>query len=220
MLRSDMTAAIARAVGTALALVLPAAVVAMLRLFPPLMLEPTEPSGWLAPVTLGIVALCAAVSVVLLLGALVTTGRLAAGAAGLSATALTAGCAALALGGPDASVTMPNSGLALTLIVVAIGFAVVAWAGPRMIQDERGRWLGVILALVLAEAALAGALLAPGSALDDLTAVLFLVAGAVAAVAAAVWFGRRNLVMTLRTADPARVRAPPGVGAPRARWRP
>ena len=33
MLRSDMTAAIARAVGTALALVLPAAVVAMLRLY-------------------------------------------------------------------------------------------------------------------------------------------------------------------------------------------
>jgi diguanylate cyclase (GGDEF)-like protein len=196
MLRSDLTAAIARAVGTALALVLPAAVVAMLRLFPPLMLEPTEPSGWLAPATLGIVALCAAVSVVLLLGALVTTGRLAAGAAGLSATALTAGCAALALGGPDTSVTMPNSGLALTLNVVAIGFAVVAWAGPRMVQDERGRWLGVILALVLAEAALAGALLAPGSALDDLTAVLFLVAGAVAAIAAAVWFGRRNPVMT------------------------
>lgn len=197
MLRSDLTAAIARAVGTALALVLPVAVLAMLRLFPPLMLEPTEPSGWLAPVTLGIVALVSAICVVLLLGALVTTGRLAAGAAGLSATALTAGSAALALGGPDAAVTLPNSGLALTLIVVALGFAVVAWAGPRMIPDERGRWLGVILALVLAEAALAGALLAPGSVLDDLTAMLFLLAGAVAAVAAAVWFGRRNAVMAL-----------------------
>jgi diguanylate cyclase (GGDEF)-like protein len=197
MLRSDMSAAIARAVGTGLALVLPVAVVAMLRLFPPLMLEPTEPSGWLAPATLGVIALSAGVCVVLLLGALVNTGRLAAGAAGLSATALTAGSAALALGGPDASVTIPNSGLALTLIVVAVGFAAVAWAGPRMIQNERGRWLSVILALVLAEAALAGALLAPGSTLDDLTAALFLVAGVVATAAAAVWFGRRNVVMTL-----------------------
>ena len=137
MLRSDLTAAIARAVGTGLALVLPAAVVAMLRAFPPLALEPGEPSGWLAPVPLGVIALFSAIAVVPLLGMLVTTGRMAAGAAALSATALTAGSAALALSGPAGSETLPNSGLALTLIVVAVGFAAVPWAGARAVPDER-----------------------------------------------------------------------------------
>ena len=36
--------------------------------------------------------------------------------------------AALALAGPEASPSLPNSGLALTLVVVAVGFAVAAWA--------------------------------------------------------------------------------------------
>lgn len=197
MLRSDLTAAIARAAGTGLALALPVAVVAMLRAFPPLALEPDELSGWLAPATLGVIALFSAIAVVPLLGLLVATGRLAAGAAGLSATALTAGSAALALSGPAGSETLPNSGLALALIVVAVGFVVVAWAGPRSIPDERGRWLGVILALVLAEAALAGALLAPGSPLDDMSATLFLVAAIVAGVAVGAWFRRRRWISAL-----------------------
>jgi len=197
MLRSEVTAAIARAVGIGLALVLPVAVVAMLRAFPPLALEPGEPSGWVAPATLGLIALFSAVAVVPLLGMLVATGRVAAGAAGLSATALTAGSAALALSGPAGSQNLPNSGLALTLIVVAVGFVVAAWAGPRSVPDERGRWLGVIMALVLAEAALAAALLAPGSSLDDLTATLLLVAAMVAAVSVGAWLRRRSLVSAL-----------------------
>ncbi len=197
MLRSDLTAAIARAVGTGLALVLPAAVVAALRLFPPLPLEPDGATGWLAPATLGVIALFSAVSVVPLMGGLVTSGRLAAGAAGMSATALTAGTAALALAGPEASPSLPNSGLALTLVVVAVGFAVAAWAGYRTVADERGRWLGVILALVLAETALAAALLAPGSALDDLTVPFFAVGAVIAVAAAAVWFRRGTPVTAL-----------------------
>ena len=80
MLRSDLTAAIARAVGTGLALALPVAAVAALRLFPPLEMNPADASGWLAPAALGLVALCSAISVIPLLGALVTTGRLSAGA--------------------------------------------------------------------------------------------------------------------------------------------
>jgi diguanylate cyclase (GGDEF)-like protein len=187
----------ARAVGTGLALALPATAVAALRLFPPLELDPNGSSGWLAPAALGLVAVVAAVSTVPLLGLLVTSGRVAAGAAGLSATALTAGTAALALGGPEAAPTLPNSGLALTLVVVATGLAVAAWAGYRTVDDERQRWLGVILALVLAETALAAALLAPGSALDDMTWLFFLAAAVVAVGAAAVWFRRSSPVTGL-----------------------
>ncbi len=192
MLRSDVTAAIARAMGIGLALVLPVAAVAALRLFPPLEMDPADASGWLAPAALGLVAVCSAVSVVPLLGALVTTGRLSAGAAGLSATALTAGTAGLALAGPAAAGSFPNSGLALTLIVVCAGMAVAAWAGDRSTMDERARWLGVILALVLAESALAAALLAPGSPLDDLTLYLFLGGAVLAAVSVGIWFRRRS----------------------------
>jgi diguanylate cyclase (GGDEF)-like protein len=192
MLRTDMTAAMARAVGTGLALALPAAAVAALRLFPPIVLDPGTASGWLAPAALGLVALLSAVSVVPLLGALVTSGRLAAGADGLSATALTAGTAALALAGPAGSTSLPNSGLALTLVVVAVGLAAAAWAGPRVVADERARWLMVIVALVLAETALAAALLAPGSALDAQSPVIFGAAAVVAAAATLAWFRRRN----------------------------
>jgi diguanylate cyclase (GGDEF)-like protein len=191
MLRSEVTAAIARAVGTGLALALPAAVVAALRLFPPMSLDPAAASGWLAPAVLGLIALISAVSVIPLLGALVNTGRLSAGAEGLSATALTAGSAALALAGPDASSTLPDSGLALTLVVVASGMVVAASVGRRSILDERARWLGVIVSLVLAEVALAAALLAPGSQLDDAAPVIFGIAAVLAAGAALVWFRRR-----------------------------
>lgn len=199
MLRSDLTAATARAVGTGLALVLPAAVVAALRLFPPLAMDPNGTTGWLAPAALGLIALCSAVSVVPLMGGLVTSGRLAAGTAGLSATALTAGTAALALAGPAGSASLPNSGLALTLVVVGAGLAVAAWAGHRTIADERSRWLGVILALVLAETALAAALLAPGSPLDDVAPSIFLLAAGVAALGAAVWFRRGVSTTALAT---------------------
>ncbi|HEV7200035.1 MAG TPA: GGDEF domain-containing protein [Candidatus Limnocylindria bacterium] len=197
MLRSELTAAIARAVGTGLALALPAAAVAALRLFPPLTLDPAGETGWLGPAALGLVALCSAISVVPLMGGLVTSGRLATGSAGLSATALTAGTAALALSGPEGSASLPNSGLALTLVVVAVGFAVAAWAGYRTIADERSRWMGVILALVLAETALAAALLAPGSALDSITPMLFMGAAVVAAASAAVWFRRGARLIAL-----------------------
>ena len=197
MLRSDLTAAIARAVGTGLALALPVAAVAALRLFPPLEMNPADASGWLAPAALGLVALCSAISVIPLLGALVTTGRLSAGAAGLSATALTAGTAALALAGPDGAPTLPNSGLALTLIIVAGGLAVAAWARQRVVIAERARWLGVILALVLAESALVAALLAPGSPLDDMTSILFLGGAVLALAAAGKWFRRRRPIAAL-----------------------
>ncbi|HET9496917.1 MAG TPA: hypothetical protein VFP83_01130, partial [Candidatus Limnocylindria bacterium] len=192
-----MTAAIARAVGTGLALALPAAAIAALRLFPPLEMDPAGSSGWLAPLALGVIALISAISVIPLLGALVSTGRLSAGAAGLSATALTAGTAALALSGPDGAPTLPNSGLALTLIIVAAGLAVAAWARQRVVIDERSRWLGVILALVLAESALAAALLAPGSRLDDVTSILLGVGAVLGAAAAAKWFRRRSPVAAL-----------------------
>src|SRR3970040_2246431 len=123
MPRSDLTAAIARSVGTGLALVLPVAALVVLRLFQPLTMDPGGGTGWLAPLALGAVALCSAVSVIPLLSALVMAGRLSAGAAGLSATALTAGSGALALAGPTAAATLPNSGLALTPGVVAVGLA-------------------------------------------------------------------------------------------------
>ena len=100
---------------------------------------------------------------------------------------MTAGCAALALAGPDAAFDLPNSGLALTLVVVAVGLAVAAWARDRILPDERGRWLGVILALALAESALAAALLAPGSALDEYAWAILLGAAVVALGAAAIW---------------------------------
>jgi diguanylate cyclase (GGDEF)-like protein len=187
-----LTAAIARSVGTGLALVFPVAALVVLRLFPPLTLDPGGGSGWLATLGLGAVALCSAVSVIPLLNALVRTGRLSAGAAGLSATALTAGSAALALAGPTAAATLPNSGLALTLLVMASGLAVAAWAGNQTLVDERSRWLGVIVALVLAETALAAALLAPGSELDSATSVVMLAAGLLAAGAAGAWVNRRN----------------------------
>ena len=197
MPRSDLTAAIARSVGTGLALVLPVAALVVLRLFPPLTLDPGGGSGWLATLGLGAVALCSAVSVIPLLNALLRTGRLSAGAAGLSATALTAGSAALALAGPTAAATLPNSGLALTLLVMASGLAVAAWAGNQMLADERSRWLGVIVALVLAETALAAALLAPGSELDSATSVVMLAAGLLAAGAAGAWVNRRNTMAAL-----------------------
>jgi diguanylate cyclase (GGDEF)-like protein len=195
MLRTDVTSAIARAVGTGLALALPAAAVFALRLFPPMELDPDASSGWLGPAALGLVAVLSAVSVVPLLGSLVTSGRLAAGADGLSATALTAGTAALALAGPTGSASLPDSGLALTLVVVAVGLAGAAWVGPRTIHEERARWLMVIGALVLAETALAAALLAPGSALDEQTPVICGVAAVLAVAAAVAWF-RRRLVPT------------------------
>jgi diguanylate cyclase (GGDEF)-like protein len=188
-----MTAAIARAVSTGLALALPAAAVAALRLFPPLELDPSASSGWLGPAVLGVIAVLAAVSVVPLLGTLVTSGRLAAGADGLSATALTAGAAALALAGPDGSTGLPDSGLALTLVVVGAGLVAAAWAGSRTVADERTRWLLVIVALVLAETALAAALLAPGSALDELAPSIFVVAAVLGVAAAAVWVRRGSL---------------------------
>jgi diguanylate cyclase (GGDEF)-like protein len=197
MLRSDVTEATARAVGAGLILALPAAVVAALRLFPPIELDPASPSGWLAPATLGLMAVISAVSVIPLLSALVNTGRLAAGADGLSATALTAGTAALALAGPAGSTALPDSGLALTLVVVAAGLVVAAWAGRRTIVDERARWLGVIVALVLAEAALAAALLAPGSPLDDLAPVILAVAAVLGAAAAVVWLSRRAFLSAM-----------------------
>jgi diguanylate cyclase (GGDEF)-like protein len=131
------------------------------------------------------------VSVVPLLGLLVTSGRLAAGADGLAATALTAGCAALALAGPAGSTSLPDSGLALTLVVVAAGLVAAAWTGTRLVPDERARWLIVIVALVLAEAALAAALLAPGSGLDEIAPIIFGLAALLALAAAGVWFRRR-----------------------------
>jgi diguanylate cyclase (GGDEF)-like protein len=193
MLRSEVTAAIARAVGTGLALALPAAAVAALRLFPPLELDPAGSSGWLGPAALGLIALLSAISVVPLLGALVTSGRLAAGADGLSATALTAGTAALALAGAETSATLPNSGLALSLVVVGTGLAVAAWAGLRTVPDERARWLTVIVVLVLAETALAAALLAPGTALDEQAPLIFGAAAFLGVAAGAVWLRRGSL---------------------------
>ncbi|MGH2462709.1 MAG: hypothetical protein ACRDFZ_03675, partial [Candidatus Limnocylindria bacterium] len=86
MPRSDLTVAIGRSVGTGLALVLPVAALLVLRQFPPLTLDPAGTTGWLAPLALGAVALVAAAAVIPLLGALVISGRLSAGAAGLSAT--------------------------------------------------------------------------------------------------------------------------------------
>ncbi|MEX0630614.1 MAG: GGDEF domain-containing protein [Chloroflexota bacterium] len=192
-----MTAAIARSVGTGLALVLPVAALVVLRLFPPLTLDPGGGSGWFATLGLGAVAVCSAASVIPLLSALVIAGRLSAGLAGLSATALTAGSAALALAGPTAAATLPNSGLALTLVVVAAGLAVAAWAGNQHLANERSRWLGVIAALVLAETALAAALLAPGSELDSATSVVMLAAGLLAAGAAGAWVNRRNTMAAL-----------------------
>lgn len=197
MPRSDLTAAIARSVGTGLALVLPVAALMVLRLFPPLTLDPGGGTGWLAPLALGTVALCSAVSVIPLLSAVVMAGRLSAGAAGLSATALTAGSAALALAGPTAAATLPNSGLALALVVVASGLAVAAWSGNQLLMDERARWLGVIVALVLAETALAAALLAPGSELDSVTSGVMLAAGLLAAGAAGAWVNRQNRMAAL-----------------------
>jgi len=197
MPRSDLAAAIARSVGTGLALVLPVAALMVLRLFPPLTMNPGGGTGWLAPLALGTVALCSAVSVIPLLSALVMAGRLSAGAAGLSATALTAGSGALALAGPTAAATLPNSGLALTLVVVGAGLVVAAWAGNQTLADERSRWLGVIVALVLAETALGAALLAPGSELDPATPPLMLAAGLLAAGAAGAWVNRRNTIAAL-----------------------
>jgi diguanylate cyclase (GGDEF)-like protein len=197
MPRSDLTAAIARSVGTGLALVLPVAALVVLRLFQPLTMDPGGGTGWLAPIALGTVALCSAISVIPLLSALVMAGRLSAGAAGLSATALTAGSGALALAGPTAAATLPNSGLALTLVVVASGLVVAAWAGNRTLEDERSRWLGVIVALVLAETALGAALLAPGSELDSATPMVMLAAGLLAAGAAGAWVNRRNTMAAL-----------------------
>jgi diguanylate cyclase (GGDEF)-like protein len=192
-----MTAAMARAVGTGLTLALPAAAVAALRLFPPVELDPTGDSGWLGPAALGLIALLSAVAVIPLLGTLVMTGRLAAGADGLSATALTAGTAALALAGPAVSASLPDSGLALTLVVVGAGLAAAAWAGSRTVADERARWLIVIGALLLAESALAAALLAPGSGLDAVTPAICGVAAVLGVAAAVVWLRRGRAVTSL-----------------------
>jgi diguanylate cyclase (GGDEF)-like protein len=197
MLRTDMTAAMARAVGTGLTLALPAAAVAALRLFPPVELDPAGDSGWLGPAVLGLIALLSAIAVIPLLGTLVTTGRLAAGADGLSATALTAGTAALALAGPAASTSLPDSGLALTLVVVGAGLAAAAWAGSRTIADERARWLVVLGALLLAESALAAALLAPGSSLDAMTPAICGAAAVLGVAAAVVWLRRGRAVTSL-----------------------
>lgn len=193
MPRTDLTVATARTVGTGLALVLPVAALVVLRQFPPLTLTPGGPGGWLVPVALGLVAACAAVSVIPLLGMLVVAGRWSAGAAGLSATALAAGSAALALAAPTAPATLPNSGLALALVVVAGGLAIAAWGANRTLEDERSRWLGVIVALVLAETALTAALLAPGTELDAVTSPILVAAGLVATGAAAAWLARRNM---------------------------
>ena len=193
MPRSDLTVATARAVGTGMALVLPVFALVVLRQFPPLTLDPGSGTGWLAPLALGAVALCSAVSVIPLLSALVMAGRLSAGAAGLSATALTAGSAALALAGPTAAATLPNSGLALTMVVAAAGLAFAAWGANQTLDDERSRWFGVIVALVLAETTLAAVLLAPGSELDSATSVVMLAAGLLAAGAAGAWVNRGNM---------------------------
>jgi diguanylate cyclase (GGDEF)-like protein len=191
MPRTDLTVATARTVGTGLALVLPVAALVVLRQFPPLTLAPDGADGWLVALALGLVALCSAVAVVPLLGMLVIAGRWSAGAAGLSATALAAASAALALAAPTAD-TLPNSGLALALVVVASGLGFAAWGANRTLDDERSRWLGVILALVLAETALAAALLAPGTGLDAATTAVLAAAGVVAVGAAGAWLYRRN----------------------------
>jgi diguanylate cyclase (GGDEF)-like protein len=200
MPQSDLTVATARAVGTGVALVLPVAALAVLRQFPPLTLDPGETTAWLGPIALALVSLCAAVSVVPLMGWLVTSGRLAAGAAGFSATALTAGTAALALAGPEGSAALPDSGLGLTILVAAIGLAVGAAADARSLAAERPRWLAVIVALVLAEAALAAALLAPGSALDEVVFGILVVGALVAGGAAAGWTVRREPMSALAAA--------------------
>ena len=192
MPRSDLTVATARTVGTGLALVLPIAALVVLRQFSPLTLAPGDGDTWLTSVALGLVALCAAISVIPLLGVLVIAGRWSAGAAGLSATALAASTAALALARSTPAATLPNSGLAVALVVVASGLGVAAWGAPRTLEDERSRWLGVILALVLAESALAAALLAPGTELDSATAPILALAGVVAVAAAGAWVTRRN----------------------------
>jgi diguanylate cyclase (GGDEF)-like protein len=197
MPRSDLTVATARTVGTGLALVLPVAALVVLRQFPPLTLTPGGPNGWLMAGALGVVALSAAVSVIPLLGMLVVAGRWSAGAAALSATAMAAASSALALEAPTAADTLPNSGLALALIVVVSGLAMAAWGANRMLEHERSRWLGVIVALVLAETALAAALLAPGTELDSVTTATLAVAGVVAVGAAGAWLSRRNTMAAL-----------------------
>jgi diguanylate cyclase (GGDEF)-like protein len=197
MPRSDLTVATARTVGTGLALVLPVAALVVLRQFSPLTLTPGGPDGWLVAGALGVVALSAAVSVIPLLGMLVVAGRWSAGAAALSATALAAASAALALAAPAAEDTLPNSGLALALVVVAGGLAFAAWGANRTLEVERSRWLGVIVALVLAETALAAALLAPGTELDSITTATLVVAGVVAIGAAGAWLSRRNTMAAL-----------------------
>jgi diguanylate cyclase (GGDEF)-like protein len=128
---------------------------------------------------------------------LVVAGRWSAGAAGLSATALAAGSAALALASPRGAAALPNSGLALALVVVAGGLAFAAWGANRTLPDERSRWLGVIVGLVLAETALAAALLAPGTGLDAATTALLAAAGALAVGAAGTWLYRRNAMAAL-----------------------
>lgn len=197
MPRSDLTVATARTVGTGLALVLPAAALVVLRQFPPLTVTPGGPEGWLVTGALGVVAASAAISVIPLLGMLVTAGRWSAGAAALSATALAAASAALALAAPTATDTLPNSGLALALVVVSSGLAFAAWGANRILEHERSRWFGVIVALVLAETALAAALLAPGTELDSVTSPTLAVAGVVAVGTAGAWLSRRNTMAAL-----------------------
>ena len=195
-----MTAAIARAVGTGLALALPAAAIVVLGTFSPLTLDPGGNSGLWVPITLGVLAVVAALAVVPLLWSLVVRGSVTAGAAAMGLTALTAGSAALALRGPAASASFPDSGLALTLVVAGVGILAAALTRERTIENERARWLAVIVVLVLAEAALAAAILAPGSALDDATAGILVLGAALGAAAAAVWLTGRHRVPALAAA--------------------
>jgi diguanylate cyclase (GGDEF)-like protein len=167
---------IARTGGRLAAVLLPLAVLALLRVFPSLD-TPTPPSVALA--LAATVAIVAGAAFLVAVAAALERGRIRdlADLAGLGILATSFAVVAF-----DAAGTL---GLAIGVISAAVAFNAGAVLRHRAVGTRWGRIVALVIALVLVEASLAAILTAAGWSIPERTATFFLAGGALLMAAAA-----------------------------------
>lgn len=139
-----------------------------------------SPLPWVAPGAAAAVAVAAGLALLVAAAAAVEGGRLRdlADLTGLAIVSVAFATVALStVGGP---------GLGIGMTGAALAFAIGSAAGRRVVTGRRGRVIGVVVAFVLVEAAMAGILLAGGWGIDERTAGALLLSAALLLAIAAV----------------------------------
>ncbi len=192
----SLAATIARTGGRLAAVLLPLAALGVLRL----MGIPRDESlpEWVAPGVAGLGAGAAGVTLLLLVAAHLERGRMRdlGDAAGLGLLAAT-------LAGLAAAAMLPL-GLGIGLAASAVALLVGSALAGRRLKGRRGRWIGIVIVVLVVDAGVAGSLFGGAVAGNSQMAPFFLAGGAILlAVAAAITWreGLRATALGVATAS-------------------